>query len=66
MYLARRELRAGASISEAAATVGYASESAFSNAFKRVMDVAPGQYRRTVLRDGEPPQTNSKAGTPEF
>lgn len=48
MYLARRELRTGASISEAAASVGYASESAFSSAFKRVMDVAPGQYRRTA------------------
>lgn len=66
MYLARRELRAGASISEAAAAVGYASESAFSNAFKRVMDVAPGQYRRTVLGDGETPQTNSKAGATGF
>lgn len=48
MYLAQRELRAGASISEAAAAVGYSSESAFSNAFKRVMAVAPGQYRRTA------------------
>lgn len=48
MHLARRELRAGASISEAATAVGYASESAFSSAFKRVMDVAPGTYRRTA------------------
>ncbi|MGY2292520.1 AraC family transcriptional regulator [Pseudomonas sp. SDO528_S397] len=51
MYLARRELRAGASISEAAAAVGYASESAFSSAFKRVMDVAPGRYRRTAQEE---------------
>lgn len=47
MHLARRELRAGTSVSEVAAAVGYASESAFSNAFKRAMEVAPGQYRRT-------------------
>lgn len=66
MYLARRELRAGASISEAAASVGYASDSAFSNAFKRVMAVAPGQYRRTAQGEGETPQTNSKADTLEF
>jgi len=51
MYLARRELRAGASISEAAAAVGYASESAFSSAFKRIMAVAPGHYRRTALEE---------------
>lgn len=53
MYLARRELRAGASISEAAAAVGYSSESAFSSAFKRVMTVAPGQYRRTAQGEVE-------------
>jgi AraC-like DNA-binding protein len=57
MYLARRELRAGASISEAAAAVGYSSESAFSSAFKRVMAVAPGQYRRTAQGEVEAPQT---------
>lgn len=55
MYLARRELRAGASISEAAAAVGYSSESAFSSAFKRVMAVAPGQYRRTAQSEIEAP-----------
>jgi AraC-like DNA-binding protein len=47
MHLAKRELRAGASINEAAARVGYASESAFSGAFRRAMGVAPGHYRRT-------------------
>lgn len=57
MYLARRELRAGASISEAAAAVGYSSESAFSSAFKRVMAVAPGQYRRTARGEAEAPET---------
>lgn len=62
MYLARRELRAGASIAEAAAAVGYSSESAFSSAFKRVMSVAPGQYRRTVQREAESSPTSSKSG----
>lgn len=57
MYLARRELRAGASVSEAAATVGYSSESAFSSAFKRVMTVAPGQYRRIAQVEAEGSQT---------
>ncbi len=50
MQLAKREIRAGASISEAAAKVGYSSESAFRNAFKRVTDMAPGQYRQTIGR----------------
>jgi len=46
MYLARRQLLAGEAIAQVAAKVGYASESAFSIAFKRVMTVAPGYYRR--------------------
>ncbi|WP_208862130.1 AraC family transcriptional regulator [Paraburkholderia caballeronis] len=66
MYLARRELRAGASISEAAASVGYASDSAFSSAFKRVMAVAPGQYRRAAQGEIEVPQTPNKSDTLDF
>ncbi|MGS0891006.1 AraC family transcriptional regulator [Burkholderia stagnalis] len=66
MYLARRELQAGASISDAAAAVGYTSESAFSSAFKRVMAVAPGQYRRMSRRENAMPQTAGNAGSPEF
>ncbi len=66
MYLARRELRSGASISEAAAAVGYSSESAFSGAFKRVMAVAPGQYRRTAQGEAGAPQTPSKSDTLDF
>jgi AraC-like DNA-binding protein len=61
MHLARSELRAGASISEAAASVGYTTDSAYSAAFKRVMAVAPGQYRRAAQGEGEALQTNSKA-----
>jgi AraC-like DNA-binding protein len=47
MMLAERDLRAGASIADAADAVGYTSQSAFSNAFKRVMGVAPGECRKT-------------------
>lgn len=46
IQLAKRELRAGASNTEAALAVGYSSESAFSNAFKRSTNIAPGMYRR--------------------
>ena len=66
MYLAQRELRAGASVSEAASAVGYSSESAFSSAFKRIMAIAPGQYRRTVQRGAEVPQASSKSDTHDF
>ncbi|WP_144156073.1 AraC family transcriptional regulator [Paraburkholderia sp. BCC1885] len=50
MHLARREIRAGVSVLEAAAKVGYASESAFRNAFRRVTEMTPGQYRQIVQR----------------
>ncbi|WP_438390321.1 AraC family transcriptional regulator [Caballeronia sp. DA-9] len=50
MQLARREIRAGVSVAQAAARVGYASESAFRSAFKRVTDMAPGEYRQTLGR----------------
>ncbi len=38
----------GATISSIAADLGYASDSAFSNAFKRVMGSAPSHYRATL------------------
>jgi len=53
MHLADRDLRAGASVAEAAAAIGYTSESAFSHAFKRTMGVAPGRLHR-VAKDAEP------------
>jgi AraC-like DNA-binding protein len=37
-----------APLSEIAARVGYGSEFAFANAFKREYGVAPGKYRRTA------------------
>ncbi|HEY0297417.1 MAG TPA: helix-turn-helix domain-containing protein [Bordetella sp.] len=64
--LVKREIRAGASISEAAAKVGYASESAFRNAFKRVTDMAPGQYRQTTERVTAEPRGSPNAETHDF
>lgn len=50
MHLARGALRGGGqSVSSLAFEMGYASESAFSNAFKRVTGYAPKHYR-----DGRP------------
>jgi AraC-like DNA-binding protein len=46
MRLAERALRdAGLPVSTLAFQLGYTSESAFSNAFKRVIGVAPNRYR---------------------
>jgi AraC-like DNA-binding protein len=47
MTTAARLLReSDASLSEVAARIGYTSEFAFANAFKREYDTAPGRYRR--------------------
>ncbi|MET9125604.1 AraC family transcriptional regulator [Streptomyces sp. NPDC004528] len=49
MSLARRALRDGeTSVSALARQVGYTSESAFSNAFKRTTGVAPRRYREAA------------------
>ncbi len=49
MRLAEHELRGGAmSVSELAESLGYASDSAFSNAFKRSTGMAPKHYRSIV------------------
>jgi AraC-like DNA-binding protein len=49
MRLAQRSLREeGTSISEIATSLGYTSESAFSNAFKRVTGTAPRNYRNAA------------------
>lgn len=48
MRLAERDLRAGASVAQAAEAIGYTSESAFSHAFKRATGMAPGRYRKAI------------------
>jgi len=47
MQVAMLKLRAtAASLAQVAETVGYESEAAFSRAFKKVVGVAPGAWRR--------------------
>jgi AraC-like DNA-binding protein len=48
MQIARDALRRGETIAAVATKVGYASESAFGNAFKRVHDRAPKRYWSSV------------------
>ncbi|MGI4859607.1 MAG: AraC family transcriptional regulator [Janthinobacterium lividum] len=47
MKLAAALLRAGTSVQNVAEQVGYQSESAFAQAFKRVTGMQPGAYRRS-------------------
>jgi AraC-like DNA-binding protein len=50
MRLAERALRTeNVAVSSLALSLGYTSESAFSNAFKRVMGVAPKRYRSSTI-----------------
>jgi AraC-like DNA-binding protein len=45
--LAQRQLELpGASISRVSALIGYGSEAAFNRAFKKLMGVPPGQWRK--------------------
>ncbi len=67
MHLAERDLRAGVSVAKVAEAVGYASESAFGHAFKRVTGIAPGRYRQSVseqrsTRGGDSPQSEPTPG----
>jgi AraC-like DNA-binding protein len=49
IHLATRMLREeGATVSAVARRVGYATDAAFSNAFKRLMNVRPGAFRRAA------------------
>lgn len=48
MQRAREALRRGDTVSSIAAAIGYASESAFGNAFKRVYGKAPKRYSSAV------------------
>ena len=58
MHLAEHELREGStSVSELGLSLGYASESAFSNAFKRTTGMAPKRYRSIFAKNqSTPPQ----------
>jgi len=57
MRLAQHALRSGASVREAAAKVGYSSQSAFNEAFRRATGRPPGLYRRTAgARDSRRPR----------
>ena len=54
MKLAASMLSTGVSTPEAAEQVGYLSESAFAQAFKRVTGVQPGAWRRIAGKNAEP------------
>jgi AraC-like DNA-binding protein len=58
MQLAARQLAEGGRIAEVAAAVGYDSEAAFGRAFKRLVGVSPGAWRRAK---GEPPPLRAAA-----
>jgi transcriptional regulator GlxA family with amidase domain len=61
-YLSRWRMRSAAmllrsqslSLSEVAERVGYQSEAALGRAFRRMMGVAPGVYRRAATPEGRP------------
>lgn len=56
MHVARQQLRERAgSVVEIALGLGYASESAFSHAFKRVVGMGPRAYRETIAQVFETP-----------
>ena len=58
MRLAQRALREeNISILSLADTLGYATESAFSNAFKRVVGTSPSAYREAARRVGPVEET---------
>jgi AraC-like DNA-binding protein len=54
MQLAARRLADGASVAEAAEAVGYESEAAFNRAFKKLVGLPPGAWRRTARTTGPP------------
>jgi AraC-like DNA-binding protein len=71
MRFAEQELREGSkSVSELGLSLGYSSESAFSNAFKRTTGMAPKRYRSVFARmdrsssrqDQAPVRVSAQAG----
>ncbi|MFJ2991660.1 AraC family transcriptional regulator [Pandoraea sp. NPDC087047] len=61
MKTAAALLRAGASLPDAAEQVGYQSESAFAQAFKRVTGIQPGAWRRQASHTVSPPAATASA-----
>ena len=67
MFRAGSHLRRGQlSIGEIAARVGYESEPAFAKAFKRVIGVAPGEYRRVHAEETAATLAIARAGAAEL
>ncbi|APD12482.1 AraC family transcriptional regulator [Pandoraea sputorum] len=64
MKTAAALLRAGVSLPEAAEQVGYQSESAFAQAFKRVTGIQPGAWRRQAASAGAQPAATALATYP--
>jgi AraC-like DNA-binding protein len=54
MQLASRLLQDGRQVTEVADAVGYASEAAFSRAFKKLMGVPPAMWRRRRSNEPQP------------
>jgi transcriptional regulator GlxA family with amidase domain len=66
MRLAQHELRAGTmSVSALGLSLGYSSESAFSNAFKRATGMAPKRYRSVFAKMDSPRSDLSQAAVDE-
>ncbi|AVF40587.1 AraC family transcriptional regulator [Pandoraea apista] len=61
MKTAAALLRAGVSLPDAAEQVGYQSESAFSQAFKRVTGIQPGAWRRQATHHAAPDTAPARA-----
>lgn len=64
MFRAGCLLRGGAGLGEVAACVGYASEAAFNKAFKRVVGITPGLYRRNTVATPAFPAAAPAVGRP--
>jgi AraC-like DNA-binding protein len=63
LSIAARLLKeSGTSLESIARSVGYGSQYAFANAFKRVHGTSPGRYRRTHTGDQQPTQWHPSPG----
>ncbi|VVE45113.1 cupin [Pandoraea aquatica] len=64
MKTAAALLRAGVSLPDAAEQVGYQSESAFAQAFKRVTGIQPGAWRRQAVNASAQPAATASVAYP--